>query len=683
MLTKLNLGNAYAMTLNKSQGKTIDNTILLISKEGVMDAKSMYVGMTRHRNNVDVYYNQSDFGSFKALVNSVSKYSYKDSLVDYEHSVPLSQSDGKNPHARIIEYLGLREEIVSVLDDIRNDQADWKEYNTLKSKKIETEKEILSNYDAHKLYLDQLGITKEKLEISTGLKLRPMTKIELEARNTVITYAKTSQETRAMYESIKKGSRNITKHKEYGKYCNLREQRNSLAEKILSNQPLYKEFVSEMSREYFISFKSMRRQVDYARSSKSEMSSNFGSGIHVVDYEKNAHVSIYVGTVNLMKNLHESMSKEIGEGGNISKHRDYAKYLELAERKDKYGKMIAESIDSYEEYLKKHESQGVSRKSLEEQYGKQEDLTNKKEMQAKYNDLIASFAKSLSMENVDKRVFADRKSPENTHVVETEESKWIKALSQVSATDEETAKQKALAAPHLVSKVEQNVKDASVSQNDIFAKLEAAKDKSYSNNNATQLISESLMMDKKGHDYKENMKEHKKDFGYAQHVSKPTVYAFCEGYDVSSTLHKGESAQEYASMLVQQKLNSQGLQEATPEIVESAVKQALCFQALKNAYDINTKELTHESVQELHKKAEILANNLTSENIHVLQDKGLMKEVSEKISVSQKEELSNVYVNRIIDVNNTDIRKKSLLQKEQQHEQYQEVDKTKGCEISF
>jgi len=249
------IDHAYAITLNKSQGKTYDNTILLASK--LMDAKAAYVGLTRHRDNVDIYYSKSVFGSFKDLVNSASKYSHKDSLVDYEHSENLNK-------IRVFEYQSLRLEMASVLKDIHCGEATWKDYNTLKAIRLEAEKKILNNYESHKLYLDQLGITKEKIEISLGLKQRPMTKLELYAKSTVALYAKASQETRVMYDFMRKECYNIKDHKDYGEYCSIRGIRNGLAKEILSNRPLYREFVNEMSRECFVSFKAMESQVNYA-----------------------------------------------------------------------------------------------------------------------------------------------------------------------------------------------------------------------------------------------------------------------------------------------------------------------------------------------------------------------------------------------------------------------------------
>ena len=107
----------------------------------------------------------------------------------------------------------------------------------------------------------------------------------------------------------------------------------------------------------------------------------------------------------------------------------------------------------------------------------------------------------------------------------------------------------------------------------------------------------------------------------------------------------------------------------------------MCFQALKKAEGI--RELTPELIQELHNRASITCGYLTSENIHVLQNKEFMKEAGSKIPATQKEELSNAYVERIIDVHNSDTRKESLLQKESQQEQQKQVDKSKGFEISM
>ena len=465
------LGHAYAITLHKSQGKTYDNTIVLAHK--MMDAKSMYVGMTRHRENVHIYYSQSDFGSFQSLVNSVSKYNYKESLVDYEHPERINKSKS-SPCARVIKYYNLRLEIVSVLRDIRNEEASWKEYNELKVAKVNLEKEILGDYKAHKLYLDQLEITKEKLEISAGLRARPMTRAEEDAKNTVAFYVESSQEARAMFWEMKEAHFNVTKHRDYEKYCGIIERRNALAEKILTNQPLHREFVNETSREYFISFKNMEKQIAYGNSLK----------------------------------------------------------------------------------------------------------------QGKLRDGIIG---------------------------------------------------------------------------GIFAKFEATKSDAvrkiaYEGSS----VADRMVLDTNSSRYEERFEKQLSTLGYAPHVSKSMMFAYCGEKSLSNIIHSGSFSNEYASMLVQQKIGELGLQKPTLEIAEDAIKQALCFKALQETFGIQ--KLDHASISELHKQSSVLSEKLITENIHVLKNTGLMTETSDALKGIEKsvdknnfQLLSTQNIKRLIDINQMDI----------------------------
>jgi len=63
---------------------------------------------------------------------------------------------------------------------------------------------------------------------------------------------------------MRKETFDITKHEKYGIYTDIREIRNDLAKEILANYPLHRSFVSEFSREYYISKKTMENQVAYA-----------------------------------------------------------------------------------------------------------------------------------------------------------------------------------------------------------------------------------------------------------------------------------------------------------------------------------------------------------------------------------------------------------------------------------
>lgn len=71
----------YAVTTHKSQGQTVDFTIIAASKH--MDAKGLYVAMTRHKNDVQVYYAKEDFASFKHVSSHLSRFEAKDVMRDY------------------------------------------------------------------------------------------------------------------------------------------------------------------------------------------------------------------------------------------------------------------------------------------------------------------------------------------------------------------------------------------------------------------------------------------------------------------------------------------------------------------------------------------------------------------------------------------------------------------------
>jgi hypothetical protein len=253
------IDHSYAMTLHKSQGKTIGNVIVVADK--MMDASATYVAMTRHKKDVAVFYKTADFRNFKSLADNLSKYRHKDSVVDY------NAQDNSNK-IRVYEYKNNIVKMSKILREIHAGKLDWKEYHELKNANLIIAREIAQNYDSHKLYLNQIGITREKLEISAGLRQRPLTDVEINAKNIVELYAKSSEETRNLFRIMKEEEFNITKHSKYTEYTRILEIRNDLAKEILLNYTLHREFVNQISREYFISQKSMVNQIIYAEQMK-------------------------------------------------------------------------------------------------------------------------------------------------------------------------------------------------------------------------------------------------------------------------------------------------------------------------------------------------------------------------------------------------------------------------------
>jgi Ti-type conjugative transfer relaxase TraA len=75
------LDYGYAATVHKAQGATLDRTFLLATPG--MDRHLAYVGMTRHRESVEVYAGRDDFKSFDELKERLSRARPKDSTLDY------------------------------------------------------------------------------------------------------------------------------------------------------------------------------------------------------------------------------------------------------------------------------------------------------------------------------------------------------------------------------------------------------------------------------------------------------------------------------------------------------------------------------------------------------------------------------------------------------------------------
>ena len=75
------LDYGYAATVHKAQGATVDKTFVLATPG--MDRHLAYVGMTRHREGVEVYAGRDDFKSFDELKEKLSRARPKDSTLDY------------------------------------------------------------------------------------------------------------------------------------------------------------------------------------------------------------------------------------------------------------------------------------------------------------------------------------------------------------------------------------------------------------------------------------------------------------------------------------------------------------------------------------------------------------------------------------------------------------------------
>lgn len=105
----------YAVTIHKSQGATVDSVKVLASLS--LDHQLTYVAMTRHREDLTVYYGHRSFERDGGLVTVLSRSNAKETTLDYAKSASYRQA------LRFAENRGLH--LMSVARTIIRDRLEW------------------------------------------------------------------------------------------------------------------------------------------------------------------------------------------------------------------------------------------------------------------------------------------------------------------------------------------------------------------------------------------------------------------------------------------------------------------------------------------------------------------------------------------------------------------------------
>jgi len=110
-----NLDHGYATTIHKSQGSTVDRVKVLASLS--LDRHLTYVALTRHREDMALYYGRRSFGMNGGLVKILSRRNAKETTLDYERGTLYRQA------LRFAENRGLH--IARVARTLVRDRVDW------------------------------------------------------------------------------------------------------------------------------------------------------------------------------------------------------------------------------------------------------------------------------------------------------------------------------------------------------------------------------------------------------------------------------------------------------------------------------------------------------------------------------------------------------------------------------
>ncbi len=105
------IDHGYAATVHKAQGVTVDRAYLLGSEH--LDRHATYVGLTRHRDGVELHYGRDDFADPTRLARMLGRERAKDSTLDYAAEQTTEQARAADPVASFAERRGIVSEIVA------------------------------------------------------------------------------------------------------------------------------------------------------------------------------------------------------------------------------------------------------------------------------------------------------------------------------------------------------------------------------------------------------------------------------------------------------------------------------------------------------------------------------------------------------------------------------------------
>ncbi|MFN9001703.1 MAG: AAA family ATPase [Holosporales bacterium] len=244
--------HGYALTLHKSQGLTVDWSMILASKN--MDAHASYVALTRHRRTVKIYYNKDEFETFNALSQSMGRIGKKDLVIDYTIEEQHSQA-----WRDVQEYLSIGREMMLVAE-----LKDWSAFKDLKLERQLLGKHLLESWDEHKDFVRQAGISKETIAINSGIKPRPLSLAEQKAQITVEHYAVVAMKAREVWSEISRKSPGALAktHPKYELYDQLRAERGSLANVIAASPAVHRLFMRDYSSSLGYGMATVQKQAE-------------------------------------------------------------------------------------------------------------------------------------------------------------------------------------------------------------------------------------------------------------------------------------------------------------------------------------------------------------------------------------------------------------------------------------
>jgi hypothetical protein len=228
--------HGYAITLYKAQGQTVDWSMVYATKH--MHSIASYVAMTRHRKQLDIYYNLQEFPTLQAFYHNLNRLHTKDLVADYGL---VKEKESINDIVQT--YLHLGKEMTLALRS-----GDTHSYNDFKEDRTIFAKEILAHFENYGHVILQSGLTKANLEITAGLRSRTLSPIESKLLITLEQYIETALTCRDLWHTIRSTHPGVysKNHPLYTEFQEKQLERGSLAYVLASDAPITRSFGKEL-----------------------------------------------------------------------------------------------------------------------------------------------------------------------------------------------------------------------------------------------------------------------------------------------------------------------------------------------------------------------------------------------------------------------------------------------------
>lgn len=190
-------GYGYAVTTHKAQGVTVDTSYLLLEKH--FNLNTAYVGMSRHRESLNLFADHETYSDEKALVTALERRPENSLVSDY-----ILTPKNQGYHQNVESYKEKTLQAAKLYQEIHNwavkensplpEHEEWETFLSCKQERDALAHTICAEPGEHRIFLRQAHIRPGTVETHAGLRTPALSQEQKEARGLVQAYSRAGKE---------------------------------------------------------------------------------------------------------------------------------------------------------------------------------------------------------------------------------------------------------------------------------------------------------------------------------------------------------------------------------------------------------------------------------------------------------------------------------------------------------